>query len=271
MLASGVEVKTVDEDRHHSIIRNLRTRVHPGRLLEVGCQTVHFLKFARDCGWNAKGFAFEDAGEAVPTEQDGSKILRAAGLAETRLPESHFDACVLIHFLQPSTDLDSMLREVFRIVKPAGVVYITTPNSTPDPSPLQPEHGRQNLTAVSMQRLLMHLGFTGIVSLSEPGNLDDKIDASGDVRCFLARKPRSRLDPIVAHSRETESLDLLEDKLVVGPGNTPEEQRVFIVRDRQKYWVTSVDWLKKRNRSLNDVVQVSKSDLDCLIEGPPLV
>ena len=52
-------------------------------------------------------------------------------------------------------------------------------------------------------------------------------------------------------------------KLVRRPGPTPEDGKVYLIRDGQKYWVISREWIKKNGYKWpDDVYQVSAEELE---------
>jgi SAM-dependent methyltransferase len=269
MLEEHRKPKPAGEELFHSIISNLQTCLRPGRLLDVGCAAGRFMKYAGARGWQVMGFERSEVG----ARYSGLKMVTAFRLGETGLPESYYDACVLINVAENLPDPEDTFREVFRLLKPGGVVYITTPNWAGFRCLLRREDWRTRslpcFTALTLERMAASLGFVDFLDLSDPADLTAEIsearasrtlqlseqelktlrdriakeDANrlsngrGEILCCWARKPRSRFDAITADCRETESLALLEGRLVTGPGTTPEDQRVFLVRGRRKYWV----------------------------------
>jgi hypothetical protein len=219
-------------------------------------------------------------------------------LAETSLPESHYDACVLNGWLDQQNDPNETLGAAFSLLKPRGVLYLIAPNGGSYRSLLRREMSSAIYsTTESLRQLLVAQGFVDFIDLTQPASWEAEIESarsSGSLRLnhrqlkalraaleredagklsngrdeylvCLARKPLTRYDPTVAASRDTGVRERLEGRLVAGPSSG--DGRVFLVRAGVKHWVTSVGWLKSRNMSLSDVMQVSLSDLGCIIEG----
>src|SRR3954454_17595495 len=115
---------------YSEIITNLHTSLAPGRLLDVGCAMGHFMAFAREYGWTVQGVECSPYAADYGLNRWGLPIhahcdLRAAGLSH-----DYFDACVLIEVAEHLPDPRVTFTEVLRLLKPGGVLYITTPNFT---------------------------------------------------------------------------------------------------------------------------------------------
>lgn len=98
-----------------------------GRVVEVGCAMGLFLEQLLDNGFEAEGV------EVVPSALE---LCRARGLAvhsgrfeDVALPEGAYDALfsweVLCHLASP----EEFLAKVRRLLKPGGLLFLTTPNS----------------------------------------------------------------------------------------------------------------------------------------------
>jgi SAM-dependent methyltransferase len=98
----------------------------PGRLLDVGCATGEFLVLARAQGWAAHGL------EAVP---EAAEVARARGFAVHAGPldtapwePGSFDAVTLRGALSRRPDPRAALAQVVRLLKPDGILLLTSPN-----------------------------------------------------------------------------------------------------------------------------------------------
>jgi 2-polyprenyl-3-methyl-5-hydroxy-6-metoxy-1,4-benzoquinol methylase len=97
------------------------------RLLDVGCSSGAFLHSALRLGFSAEG---------VEPSADAAQTARAAGLKvftgyleQAQFPDASFDAITLIEIVEHLRDARSLLQECARILKPGGVVLVTTPNA----------------------------------------------------------------------------------------------------------------------------------------------
>lgn len=98
-----------------------------GRLLDVGCATGFLLDEARRRGWQTAGVEVSEfASEYARTE--GKLDVLSTTLRDATYPAEHFDAIVMDDVVEHLSDPEEELREVWRILKPGGIVLIHTPN-----------------------------------------------------------------------------------------------------------------------------------------------
>lgn len=98
-----------------------------GRLLDVGCGPGFFLDEAKLQGWETHGV--EPAFWAVDTAKRrfGISVFRG-GLREARFADKFFDAVVMMDVLEHLENPVETFEEVRRILKPGGVLYVSTPD-----------------------------------------------------------------------------------------------------------------------------------------------
>lgn len=98
-----------------------------GRFLDIGCGGGSYLYRLRQWGWEPYG---------VEPSESGVRQARALGLDVRQgqlqgasFPDSFFDAIRLSHVLEHLVDPQGTFREMNRVLKPDGVVYVTVPNT----------------------------------------------------------------------------------------------------------------------------------------------
>ncbi len=96
----------------------------PRRLLDVGCHIGVMLEIAKERGWDATGVEPSEWAAARARER-GLNIVNAT-LAHAQLPPDGFDAVTLWDVIEHLTDPLTDLTEVYRVLKPGGVVAIHT-------------------------------------------------------------------------------------------------------------------------------------------------
>jgi hypothetical protein len=158
-------------------------------------------------------------------------------------------------------------------------------------------------TADSLGRILRAAGFERIINLTPPASLETEleairragraplpddlvnavrqkcatedarryVDTRGEGLVMCAIKPRSLYSPLKASLRFTEPMIPLEGKLVSSAGQSADDQKVYLIYEGRKHWVTSVDWLQRHSMSLNQTVQVDGELLQSIWSGIPLV
>jgi 2-polyprenyl-3-methyl-5-hydroxy-6-metoxy-1,4-benzoquinol methylase len=104
----------------------IRRHVQSGRLLDVGCATGFFLNAARlsfePTGIEPSHWAREYA------EQQLKLVIAAPTLEQARFPDASFDVVTLLDVIEHVPDPAGLLREVRRVLKPGGLVYLVTPD-----------------------------------------------------------------------------------------------------------------------------------------------
>jgi len=104
----------------------IRRHVSAGSLLDVGCSTGFFLNAAR-LSFAVEGVEPSTWARRYAEEQLKLKIA-APTLAEARYPDGRFDVVTLHDVIEHVPDPAGLLREVARVTKPGGWVYLVTPD-----------------------------------------------------------------------------------------------------------------------------------------------
>ncbi|MDR2767625.1 MAG: class I SAM-dependent methyltransferase [Treponema sp.] len=110
--------------------RELLARAAPNgekaRLLDIGCATGALLSKLAGRGWIAEGVEISPA-QAEHCRKKGLTV-SSLPLEENRFPENSFDAVLASHLIEHLNNPASFVREIFRVLKPLGRCFITTPN-----------------------------------------------------------------------------------------------------------------------------------------------
>jgi 2-polyprenyl-3-methyl-5-hydroxy-6-metoxy-1,4-benzoquinol methylase len=298
-LRGGIELLYGD------IVKSLGVYLYPGRLIDVGCAMGHFMNFAQRYGWQATGTECSPPAVKWAREHFHVRIHNVCDLGEARYPCEYCDAGVLIEVIEHLPDPKRTLEEVHRILRPGGCVCVTTPNFASYRSLLLQEEWAAVIpsghlyyfTNKTLAALLQETGFTNVIELTKPASFDEEArfcvgsgklkldDASmaelhrklfeedackvsngrGEGLIMYAQKPDSRVG--LKASRKRWALPDFEGKLVW----VPEDQRVFYISNGVRYWIVASQWIQRRGLTLaDDVVSVSREELDCFPEGPAI-
>lgn len=98
-----------------------------GRLLEIGCGAGFFLKAAERNGWDAWGLELSEAGAAFATERLGLRVVREQA-ERASFDEGSFDVVAMFDVIEHLLDPMAVLRSTHRLLRPNGVLLISTPN-----------------------------------------------------------------------------------------------------------------------------------------------
>ena len=118
-------------DRQHEMSRRC-TRIEayfdkPGKILDIGCATGLFLAAMKERGWEAHGIEPSDYAADYARTQYGLQVIHGT-LEDTQLPEDQFDVVTMWDVLEHVDDPMETLKEVYRILKPNGLLVVSLPN-----------------------------------------------------------------------------------------------------------------------------------------------
>jgi len=123
---------TVDKD--DSNIRDFRkglslieTYRSGGKLLDVGCGPGVFLSLAKERGWDVTGVDVSPFAVSYASGSLGHNAI-AGELEEVGFPEKYFDVVTLWDVIEHLPAPIRTLREVHRVLKDDGLVFVDTPN-----------------------------------------------------------------------------------------------------------------------------------------------
>jgi len=170
-----------------------------GRLLEVGCGDGDFLVSAEAAGWQVTGIEYSEAACEKARQRLKNGTVRSGELPAAKLPAEQFDLCVLSDVIEHVRSPLDFLKEIHRVLKPGGALFIATPASDSWSARLmrqkwmefKPEHltyfDRQNL-----QTALFNSGFSEIIV--QPGW---KILNFDYIKLHFQRFPVSLVTPVL--------------------------------------------------------------------------
>ena len=144
------------------------------RLLDIGCGHGFFLdKMARK-GWAVEGIEVSRPGREYARKTLGLSI-HSKPLEDMAFANERFDVVTLFYVIEHVHDPGMLLKEVFRILRPGGMVLLRWPHSTPVIKILGPFAKRFDIYHTpfhlydfnpgAMQQLLKQSGFTGVQNM----------------------------------------------------------------------------------------------------------
>jgi len=166
------------------IIYNLSSRVPLGRLLDVGCAMGHFLEFAKRYGWEVEGVECSPYASRYAAEHFGVTVHPVCVLKDANLRKNYYHSCVLVEVIEHLPDPRETMTEVWRLLEPGGLAYVTTPNFAcyrrmllrEDWHAVIPVGHLYYFDSASLEKLLLSIGFTNVENLTAPSDFASELD-----------------------------------------------------------------------------------------------
>jgi SAM-dependent methyltransferase len=98
-----------------------------GKFLDIGCGRGEVVRAASERGWEAEGCDLSEDFVRYAREVNGVKA-QAATLEQIHYPEASFDVVTMVEVIEHLYDPAETVKELGRVVRPGGLVYISTPN-----------------------------------------------------------------------------------------------------------------------------------------------
>lgn len=144
------------------------------RLLDIGCGHGFFLEKMKQKGWAVEGIEVSEPGRDYGRKMLGLSIY-SKPLEDMAFPDECFDAVTLFYVIEHVHDPGTILKEVFRILTPGGMVLLRWPHSSPVIKILGPFAQRFDIYHTpfhlfdfnpgAMRKLLENSGFTKVQNM----------------------------------------------------------------------------------------------------------
>ena len=113
------------------IMRRLRKPplLKVGRVLDIGCSGGDYLAYLRTLGWEVYGIELDKEAARYAREHFGLNV--CVGAAERTLSDfqnESFDIVTMWHVLEHVFDPSLVLAEVYRVLRPGGILMLEMPN-----------------------------------------------------------------------------------------------------------------------------------------------
>jgi 2-polyprenyl-3-methyl-5-hydroxy-6-metoxy-1,4-benzoquinol methylase len=99
-----------------------------GRLLEIGCGDGDFLVTAQAAGWRVTGVEYSATACEKARQRLKHGEVFCGELQPARLEAEQFDLCVISDVIEHVRSPMDFLKEIHRLLKPGGALFITTPS-----------------------------------------------------------------------------------------------------------------------------------------------
>lgn len=101
-----------------------------GRVLDVGCGYGFFLEVAQNAGWKIYGLDLSTEPIRQAKKQLGVKTIYNKPLERAGFRPNYFALVTSFHTIEHMTQPARFLKEAGRVLKPGGLVLLTTPNAS---------------------------------------------------------------------------------------------------------------------------------------------
>ncbi len=118
-------VRNISLKRKFNLLQSSAQRKQ-GNLLDYGCGTGAFLKYAKKKGWNVMGMEPDEGAREKASLLIGSPVSSPSDLKD--LPSNSFDVITLWHVLEHVHDLHDTLDAFKRLLKQDGTLVVAVPN-----------------------------------------------------------------------------------------------------------------------------------------------
>lgn len=117
----------ITEKRYNQLLDTLEQYKSTNRILDIGAGCGFFLQTAKKRGWEVYGTEI-DSGVNSKCNDDNEINMSYGDINTIGFPENYFDVVVHIEVIEHVNNPNEYVEEIYRILRPGGVTYLTTPN-----------------------------------------------------------------------------------------------------------------------------------------------
>jgi len=122
-----LEEETGRRKASRKVLERIEQLTTKGRILDIGSSAGFFLAEAKNRGWETTGIEFSSWSKKYAEEHFGLTIYNQP-LEKLNWPAESFEAITMLDVIEHLIDPRQVLSEVKKILKPNGVLAITTPD-----------------------------------------------------------------------------------------------------------------------------------------------
>jgi len=111
----------------HELLKEIAKYHSRGKILDVGAGTGCYLKAAKEEGWEEFGVELSSYATEFAKKKFCLEIFNGK-LEDAGFPDDFFDVVIMTHTIEHLPDPANFLKEIHRILKKDGIIYLSTPN-----------------------------------------------------------------------------------------------------------------------------------------------
>lgn len=112
--------------RYEKLLDNFERHREKNAIIDIGCGAGYFMVSAAIRGWHVDGTEISE--EAIKlVEKKGQRVI-CGDITSLELEKDKYDVATLFEFIEHTAEPENTIRRVKYIVRPGGLIYITTPN-----------------------------------------------------------------------------------------------------------------------------------------------
>lgn len=116
----------ITEKRYNELLDGFEKYKSTNRILDIGAGCGFFLKTAKKRGWEVYGTEIDAS--VIGDCFDSTINMSFGDINSIQFPANHFDVIVHIEVIEHINNPNEYVSEIYRILRPGGITYLTTPN-----------------------------------------------------------------------------------------------------------------------------------------------
>jgi SAM-dependent methyltransferase len=112
--------------RYHELLDKMESFRKTNKILDVGCGIGYFLAVAKERGWEVYGTEYTN--EAVRICEEKGINMQKGVLNNENYEKDSFDIITSFEVIEHINNPNEELRNFYSLLRPGGLVYVTTPN-----------------------------------------------------------------------------------------------------------------------------------------------
>lgn len=146
-------------------MRWIHKRINKGVLLDIGSGTGHFLKQAKESGWEVRGLEPDAQARKIAKSINGLDLEPIESLYTSE--NGAYDVLTMWHVLEHVYHLEEDVNQLSKLIKSGGFIYIAVPNR----NSYDAKYYGANWAAYDVPRHLYHFREKDVIALMERNEL----------------------------------------------------------------------------------------------------